>query len=536
MGKFKTRKMPLKIRAINERMEYANMECKRELDLLNQSKHICSCPHCKINGHVKCVGSNKGNRKFICTSPNHETEVHFSTSTSFEAIELYRNIMSKNLCLLAQTNSNVQGTALYNETSRYFVEFAQQALYDFIIQQNTNNPRIKIEKNANLITIFFDLSGSKLSKNSAIILAKIEGEVIFEIVTHSNYLNAHQLISSIKDRLEVSENTQVVFITDGEKCFVDSIRYFFPNAIHIRQFHKDSCKGLVYIHFKEDKKDYTMRCLWDAVLKDGTPSKNVIKQREFKARKRIDNKERKTKIKYSELSSEVIIWEGTVYLPRGTRRILNQKISACKMTKTLPNKNTSMRDTPKPIFKGKIEDAKKLDITQNCFHMLRRIFGGLYITSNIVETIFNIKAKLSPHRTMKYGHRILVCVLYSHLRLKDKKKQELINFFKDNVITYDFIRENVLSGSGKQKNKLTPLSYLDCINNAISTGKELIICYCDRFQKFTSRIIEPIKIIRNDYNNMVSLEAFCKLRNEKRVFYLERIRDIAVYDPRPIKI
>jgi len=531
------RKRVLKIRQISKTMEYANKECKRHIDTLNCSGQLCCCPICKSNKNVTYVGTNKGTRKFVCDNPHHERRVYFSTSTSYEAIEIYRETMAKNLCLLAHTNSNVRGITKYNETSKYFVEFALEALYEYITQE-VNQPLIKIDKNSELITIFFDLSGSKLAKNKAIILAKIGEKVIFEIVSHSNYVSTHQLISSIKNKLDLSGDTQIVFVTDGERCFVDSIKHFFPNALHIRQFHSQSCKGIIYIHFKYTQKDYTLRCLWDAVLKEGKASREVIKHREFKAKKRLSDKEIKKNVRYSELSTDVILWEGTVYLPRGVRRRITNK---CKSSNNMKNKqkktkNTSTNDTTELLFKGKFEDAKRLKIVQACFKILKKIFGGLYITSNIVETIFNVKTKLSPHRTMKLGERILVCILYCHLNLKDKNKWELIKFIKERVITYELVMGNVLYGSGLQKNKKDELSFLEIIKEAVSKGKELIIHYCDRYHNHTSRIIKPLKIMMNDYNNTTMIEAFCDLRNEKRTFYLERIRDAAIFDPKPICI
>lgn len=234
-------------------MEYANKECKRSLDKINNSKIICSCPECKINRHVKPVGSNKGMKKFVCSNPRHNKSVYFSTSTSYEAIEIYRETMAKNLCLLAHTNSNLKGVTLYNQTSKYFVEYGLEALYEFISQE-VNKPIIKIDEDSDIVTIFFDLSGSKLAKNKAIILAKIGGKLMFEIVTHTNYLNTHSLISTLKERLNLSNGTQIIFITDGECCYIDSIRDYFPNSIHIHQFHSPRCKGIIYIHLKHETK------------------------------------------------------------------------------------------------------------------------------------------------------------------------------------------------------------------------------------------------------------------------------------------
>ena len=113
---------------------------------------------------------------------------------------------------------------------------------------------------------------------------------------------------------------------------------------------------------------------------------------------------------------------------------------------------------------------------------------------------------------------------------------KLIKFFKERVITYELIMGKVLSGSGLQKNKREEPSFLDIITEATSKEKELIIHYCDRYHNHTSRIIKPLKITANDYNNTTMIEALCNLRNKKRTFYLERIRDAAIYDPHPICI
>lgn len=530
MGILKQRKIRLMIRKIKDTIEYANEDCHRQIEHLNHSEKLCACPECKNNENVKYTGTNKGVKKFVCD--NHKSQVWFSASTSYEAMEIYRSKLVDNLRLLANTNSVVRGITLYNETSKYFVEFALEALYEFI--KSVNQPIIEINKKADIATVFLDLSGSGLAKNKAIILARIGDRIIFDIITTSNYLSSHKMIAAIKDKLKISTETKLVFITDGEKCFVDSIRHFFPDAIHIRQFHSRSCKGIIYIHLKHKKKEYTIRCLWDSVLNEGMPSKEVIKKRELKAKKRLSEKEVETKIRYSELSKDVMVWEGVVYEPRGVRRVIRSDKGRRKTNSNDPGKrNTSASDAPL-IFKGSLEEAKELNVVSYCLKILKGIFGGLYITSNVVETIFNFKTKFYPHRTIKFGERLLVCVLYNCLFLKGKSKTELIKFFKENVITYDFIMQNVLYGSGLQKNKQEPPSFIGIIEEAVSQDKRLILHYCDRRNKHTSRIITPIKIVFNDYDKTTQIESFCHLRNERRTFYLERIRDVGIYDPEAI--
>lgn len=528
IGILKNREKRLAIQQTNEAFKQANISSSKKITELNNSSKVCSCPECKSNEGVAYTGTNKGTRKFVCKNKLHKSAVWFSTSTSYEAMEIYREKLAENLCLLAQTNSTIKGITGYNECSKHFVEYALEGMCEFINESNPFN--ININPKADFLAIFLDISGSGLAKNKAIILARIEEKILFEIIATSNYLSSHEILSQIKSRVKISENTKIVFITDGEKCFVDSIKHFFPYAIHIRQFHAENCKGIVYIHLNYSGKDYTIRCTWDVVLEEGNASSKTQKMREFKAKQRLEEKERAGKIKYSELSKEVIIWEGTVYVPRGIRRKIRNKAKNKPLLPLESKKNTSPSDMP-VVFKGEIRDAKHIPVFAYCFEILKKIFGGLYITSNFVETIFNFKSLFYPHRTIKFGERLMLCILYNRFILKEKSKKELMSFFKEKVITYGFVMKKVLYGSGLQKNKPEKPNFLKIIQDAIILGKRLIIHYCDGNLKHTSRIITPLKINFSDYDNTALIESFCHLRNDKRVFYLERMRDVAIYDP-----
>jgi hypothetical protein len=545
MGILRNRKKPLTIKKIQKGIKYANKTCHEKILKLNSSEKICSCPECKSKEYVKNAESNRGMKKFVCMNPSHGKKVYFSTSTSYDAVEIYRDCLIETLCLLVQTNAMIRGITNYNETSKYFVELALEAMCDFV-DKEAESLNVKIDKNADLVTIFLDISGSGLARNKAIILARIGDKIVFDIIAVSNYLSSYKILAAIKKKLQISDEVKLVFVTDGENCFVDAIKHLFPDAIHIRQFHSRSCRGIIYIHLKyDDGKDYTIRCLWDSVLNEGTPSENVKKKREMKAKKKASNRERSTKVRYSELSKDVMIWEGTVYAPRGVRRKLPEKGKAKKSkqvnssnntsthdTSNSPVKkiNTSTSDTPILLFQGNLDEAKKMEVTAYCFEILKKIFGGLYITSNTVETVFNVKSKLYPHRTMKSGQRMMICVLYSQFVLKGKSNEELRTFFKENIITYEFIMQKVLYGSGQQKNKQEPPSFLTVIQEAMQKGRKLVIHYCDRNHKHTSRVITPLEIKFNPYNNTTLIESFCSFRNEKRTFYLERIRDVIPYE------
>jgi len=129
-----------------------------------------------------------------------------------------------------------------------------------------------------------------------------------------------------------------------------------------------------------------------------------------------------------------------------------------------------------------------------------------------------------------------VILPYPFKESRNLKKEELITFLKEKIITYDFITNNVLHGSGLQKNKTEEPSFLEIIKEAIEEKTKVIIHYCDRHHKHTSRIIKPTNIIKSEYDNTTKIEAYCELRNDTRTFYLERIRDATIYDPKPIII
>ncbi|KXA95953.1 hypothetical protein AKJ39_05285, partial [candidate division MSBL1 archaeon SCGC-AAA259J03] len=372
------------------------------------------------------------------------------------------------------------------------------------------------------------------AKNKALILAKIENDIIFDIITTSNHLGTHQLLKAVEKKLEISENTQLVFITDGEQCFVEPIQEFFPDAMHIRQFHKPSCRGIIYTHLRYEGEYHTVRMLWDVVLDEGKPSEEAKKRREYKAKKRLHSKQRKKKVKYTELSKDVMVWKGTVYNPRGVRRRINENNN----TRKTNDEKTGKRNTYPPdgelIFKGELKESKKLDIVSHCFKVLKHLFGGLYITTNHVESIFNVKNKLKPHRTMKNGERILYCVLYRELVLSKMNKSELKEHIKEKIITPEYIQNNVLKGNGTQKKtKKKKPSKLDTIDRAIRENKDISIHYRDRRKRHTSRTITPLELVHNDYDDTTKVIAYCHLRDGKRTFYLERIQNITLRDPTP---
>lgn len=535
MGIFKLRKQPLAIRKFNDLFHCANKTCQERLQRLIANDTRCSCPLCKSSENVIKNGSKNGIPKFKCTK--HENTVHFLTTTSYEAFEFYREIMIEYLSQLACFSAQINRGVLFNEMSQYFAEFALEAFYEHI-QSQSNKIQIKEFSRSELITVYFDISGCGILKNKAIIMAKINGEIIFNIEVASNYLTTHKFLATIKKKWGISDDRKLMIISDGERCFVDTVRELFPNCIHVRQFHKESSKGIVYIHLRYYSKLYTIRILWDAVLNESEPSKQVKKMRKYRAKMALESPEKKKR--YSELSKDVMVWQGTVYQPRGYRKRIDGKKKERPKQKARQSPFITTRgDAPKVIFCGPIEEAKKIKVVQCCFSYLKKEFSGRYITSNAIETMFNVKSKLYNHRTMKFGNRILVCILYSEFVLKNKSKMQLQKYFRNQVITYELLQQKVLYGTGSQKRENKQgiiITILNKINKAISGGYKMVLHYCDRLKRHTSRMIIPKRVTKNEFNGLYTLHAYCEKRKEDRTFLLQRIKDIDIFDPAPFHI
>ncbi|KXA96926.1 hypothetical protein AKJ39_03965 [candidate division MSBL1 archaeon SCGC-AAA259J03] len=93
--------------------------------------------------------------------------------------------------------------------------------------------------------------------------------------------------------------------------------------------------------------------------------------------------------------------------------------------------------TPERIFKGGLEEAKKLAPVKRAFSILKEIFGGHYITSNTAESLFNVKPPLKAHRTMKNGNGFAQVLLFLRTKLRKKTRNEIKSFIRNEVITYE---------------------------------------------------------------------------------------------------
>ena len=271
-------------------------------------------------------------------------------------------------------------------------------------------------------------------------MSKVGDQTAYQITCKMNYLTAWNFIKALKEKLVAQPDATIIFVTDGEKSFVDPIRSFFPDAVHIRQFHSENSRGIVYVHFPYNDKIYTLRCLWDIVVEMGTVNHRALRMRKWRKlnekKKEVEKTSEKTK-----LFDGVIIWENIVYEPRGVRRKIskNATVSGAMMKKEekqnhrVKQRNETLNSTdilaladskseagnctetknlkyiapvtarPKRIFEDSVEKAMQNPIATYVITILTAVFGGLYITSNAVESLFNVKPALKYHRTVKYN-------------------------------------------------------------------------------------------------------------------------------------
>lgn len=329
---------------IREAFEHHSVIAEAYHPLLEQQKpdgSYLSCPICRTNEQVISGGTqNDGTKKFRCCNSHSDNDNvsgkhfhhsmpkgwkgNFSTFTSFEAHQLYIKLIVETIVLFIKTNSTISGLASYLGVSKDFIRMALllalQAIQDEKIE-------LDMSQSKDFVLVFFDYSGCVLSRRLSFVLANINGQLIWKIVSGSNRLTIWDFLKSIKDIVEKNagnktEELKYVFVTDGEISFVDSIGALFPDSIHIRQFHKKELRGLVYTHFpnyvKTDEEAdqveiqrYTISCSWDIVLSEGIPNDRTLAQRKRRKEKLKENGEEREKHDW-----EIKLWTYVKYTQR----------------------------------------------------------------------------------------------------------------------------------------------------------------------------------------------------------------------------
>jgi len=249
------------------------------LDDLKNGERL-ACPIHGDDEEVIITGNGKnGAKKYMCKK-DHDPEVtgrnttdfRFSTFTSHEAYKVYQDFLTDALTLLTTCEGTFEGVAKYLNISTHMVELTEQMLLDYL--DDSGGKSIRTEDD--MVVIYADFSGTRISKNSGMIMSKVGEEVAYKVCPVMNYLTAWNFVKSLRERLEVEDDATIVFVTDGEKAWLDPIQSFFPDAVHVRQFHSENSRGLVYVHLRHDGEPYTVRFPWDVVLEEGEPTGDAL--------------------------------------------------------------------------------------------------------------------------------------------------------------------------------------------------------------------------------------------------------------------
>lgn len=210
-----------------------------------------------------------------------------------------------------------------------------------------------------------------------------------------------KFIRTLGDKVEVKNP---VFVTDGLTSYVDSIREVFPGAIHIREFHNKSSRGVVYVHFKFEGISYTLSC-----------------RKELTAKKTGFQK--------------VSLYEGTRKQPRTKRTNKSKhkngesnKSDEKKTNKEEMPKSNNKTEKPKLLFDYIIDvtsfDTIKQPVLVHILPILQDVFNGKYITNNIAEFPFrDLKERLKFMRGFKDKDKaveIVALCLYINVMISEK--------------------------------------------------------------------------------------------------------------------
>ncbi|KXB06250.1 hypothetical protein AKJ53_00950 [candidate division MSBL1 archaeon SCGC-AAA382F02] len=522
-----------------------------------------SCPWHGDNDEVIITGNGKrGTKKFKCEkwhdpdlTGRDTTEFRFSTFTSYEAYKVYQDFLTEALTLMTTCEGTLEGISKYLNISKYMVELSEHTLLDYL----GDNGKDVIEVDDDPVVVFADFSGTQISKNTGMIMSKVGDNVPYKVCPTMNYMTAWNFVKGLKKRLETDDDTPVVFVTDGGTAWLDPIQSLFPDAVHIRQFHSKNTRGIIYVHLRHDGEPYTVRFPWDAVLEEGEASEDAERMRK---RRKLGEDSPRSGQEWTELSEDIIVWEGIAKYPRGRRKKDEEEGEGATVPEAMDGEEepdepedpeekedsedgkddsgeseetseeegekeekmviTSGTATPERIFKGKLEEAKEIPPVKRAFSILKEVFGGHYITSNKAEALFNVKPPLKAHRTMKNGKAFAQILLYLRTKLRNKNREDIKSFFRNEVVTYDRLRKVSVKQLGLHYPDTSPE---EDVLNAHLNNEPVTIIYKDRKGTKTSRMIEPLKIETDPYSGVRRIKSYCHLRQAERTFLLERVVD-----------
>ncbi len=154
--------------------------------------------------------------------------------------------------------------------------------------------------------------------------------------------------------------------------------------------------------------------------------------------------------------------------------------------------------------------------TIDTLYIARRYFDFPSNNLGMIASYLNID-KGEAHRAM--GDVATTQKIFDHFM--EELEGESIRDISEIITPYDAFSSNT-PGAMKKEN---PLSRR--IQEAITGRRIISLRYLSRSGSETKRVVQPLRLITG--NDCLCLEAFCRLRNERRFFRLDRIISVEVF-------
>lgn len=568
--------------------------------ILHDRKYRHTCPECKTtdnvvkNGHVqrKCKNSHtetssKDGYKYFYGTTSEEGHQAITLLGQLVSQQFYGNSTHSFICQLFGVSS-------------YFTEFVNSYLSENLPRKSLSD--LDLSKGfagyKDLLVVFSDFSGSRLSKNTSLLATEIDGEIVWYLYQSPNSTVANEMITDLRSEVDKQGFTgEIVFVTDGEKCWLDAIRDNFEDAIHIRQFHKKSLLGTIFVHFIHQGKEHTLKCKWDLVKDEvfPLPEENEENIEQNFAVKRIDNTsiteifdERCNQISSSTISQrnwrktsnrkvvvdqspsvegddsnedqyQITLYSTRVWTSRGNNTNKSYENSPRKDSSDSIKGTTDVNiDIPRPkvevqdaegkyrqkspnikdrdvrgghdagsnlkkrgrksykssiLFKGHIKDGiKEFPWLGGIYKVIVAIFAGLFISSNRAEYPFGLKHRLSSHRTIKAGLRLLQMQigLNRFANLDEFRDWLICNMESKSLLFHEIVRDKCTITKNNSRKELIQI---------LRPDQYLAIEYTNANGETSIRVLHVVdKVGENGV-----FKAYCFLRMEERNFQIARI-------------
>ena len=368
------------------------------------------CPKCGLpgikNGSTRKYNNGKRRvQKYRCPRGH-----SFNENTSLEAIQ-EKNRKQKEILKLILRGETVEAIAAKLNISKYEVRHVVTLLVNLLSVERIENVSDET------IVIFMDETGVGV-RSRCLISALVCNHIVSYIANGRNLLTLKSALDAVKRIIGETNDKKILVVTDGYESYVEAVFTVFPNAIHVRQFHNR--RGVVYIHFIENGAKRTIVLRWDAFLESPTDdiSKNTLRKRKWsekRPKKAAYGRRWTDKVKEIdtplESSDTVYYYEGFKKHPIRRRSCDNTK----KRSSSSKRKKVKRKPKIKLIFKGKLNElVERFEAANKVIKVVREVFAGRYITSNMAEYVFQFKPLLKMKHGLKSVEYVFVTML-SHV-------------------------------------------------------------------------------------------------------------------------